>query len=424
VIGGTSTLTAASGAAVSGQAHAGELGAALRRAQRPGRWLAWGLLAPSVLFLVMFFVLPILAFLARAVDNADIRASLPRTVEAIAAWHGQEGLPDDAVAAALALDLRALDPQAAAVLGRRLNQLATGYRSLILATYHGLGDSQGAVTVSDLTALDRRWGERRYWATLRQNSGLVTLHHLLASVDLERDENGHLVRVPEERRVFLLVIARTFSISAAVTGLCLLLGFPVALVIARARPATANKLLLLVLLPFWTSVLVRTAAWVILLQQHGLANQALTTLGLVSEPLALIFNRTGVYVAMTHVLLPFMILPLYSVMRRIPSDYMRAAASLGAPPHFAFVRVYLPQVLPGLVAGSTLVFVTSLGYYITPILVGGPSDQMLSYFVAFFTNESVNWGMASALASMLLLLCLLVYAAVGRTVGFQRLRLG
>src|SRR5262249_28055865 len=162
---------------------------------------------------------------------------------------------------------------------------------------------------------------------------------------------------------------------------------------------TANLLLILVLLPFWSSLLVRATAWIVLLQDEGLVNQALMALGITTHPIRMIFNRIGLTIAMTHVLLPFMILPLYSVLRGIPREQWRAAASLGANPLVAFARVYLPQALPGIVAGSTLVFVVSLGYYVAPALVGGPRDQMIGYFVAYFTSSTANWGMASALGT-------------------------
>jgi putative spermidine/putrescine transport system permease protein len=182
--------------------------------------------------------------------------------------------------------------------------------------------------------------------------------------------------------------------------------------------------MIFVLLPFWTSLLVRTASWIVLLQREGLVNQTLQATGLIDEPLALIFNRAGVYIAMTHVLLPFMLLPLYSVMRGIPPAYARAALSLGAPPLAAFLKIYLPLSMPGVAAGCLLVFILAIGYYITPALVGGAADQMISYFVAFYTLETVNWGMAAALGTVLLVATLILYLLYARLVGIDRLRLG
>jgi len=179
-----------------------------------------------------------------------------------------------------------------------------------------------------------------------------------------------------------------------------------------------------VLLPFWTSLLVRTTAWVVLLQNQGIVNEVLIWLGIVQAPVQLIYNRIGVYVAMTHVLLPFMILPLYSVMRGISPNYVRAAKSLGAPPTTAFLRIYVPQCLPGIGAGCLLVFILALGYYITPALVGGAGDQMIAYFIAFYTTSTINWGLASALGAVLLAATLMLCALYNRLVGTDRLRLG
>ena len=217
--------------------------------------------------------------------------------------------------------------------------------------------------------------------------------------------------------MFLELFGRTLRISAVVTLVCLLIGVPMAVTMAGASPARANALLILVLIPFWTSLLVRSTAWVILLQSHGIVNTALVSLGVLEHPAALIFNRLGVYVAMVHVLLPFMVLPLYGALTGIPRETMHAASSLGASPWAAFVRVYVPQALPGLLAGTGLVFVLALGFYVLPALVGGPGDQMIGYFIAYFTTTTVNWGMASALGTILLFVVVALYAVLGRLIG-------
>jgi putative spermidine/putrescine transport system permease protein len=172
--------------------------------------------------------------------------------------------------------------------------------------------------------------------------------------------------------------------------------------------------MVLVLIPFWTSVLVRVAAWIVLLQSEGLVNKALIGAGLIDQPFALLFNRVGVYISMTHILLPFMILPLYSVMKSVPPTYQRAAVSLGSHPFAAFWRVYVPQTYPGIGAGVLLVFILAIGYYITPALLGGPNDQMVSYYIAYFTNVTINWGMACALGALLLAATLVLYVIYGR----------
>lgn len=379
------------------------------------------LLAPSILFLAVFFVAPIGLFLFRSVDNSEVPRWLPRTVARIGEWDGS-ALPPEAAYRAIAEDLRALvDTTALPLLGRRLNHAIPGFRGLIIATANRVAlDRPGSVR-EQLVALDARWGDPLYWQAIRRERHRLTPFYLLSALDLRQRADGSLERVPAESAVFLDLFGRTLHISAAVTLLCLLIGFPVAVTMAGSSPSVANALLILVLVPFWTSLLVRSAAWVILLQNRGLVNQALLGLGLFERPAPLVFNRTGLYIAMVHVLLPFMILPLYSVLKGIPPELTRAAASLGAGPVTAFRRVYVPQALPGLAAGSSLVFVLALGYYITPALVGGPGDQMIGYFIAYFTNTAVNWGMAAALGTILLFVVAVIYLVLGRVVGLERL---
>jgi putative spermidine/putrescine transport system permease protein len=204
---------------------------------------------------------------------------------------------------------------------------------------------------------------------------------------------------------------------------CLLLGYPLAYWLSTLTARQANMCMILVLVPFWTSILVRVAAWIVLLQSNGLVNRGLMEIGLIDEPLALLFNRLGVIIAMVHILLPFMILPLYSVMKSVPPTYLRAAVSLGSSPLAAFFKVYVPQTYPGIGAGGLLVFILSIGYYVTPALLGGADDQMLSYYIAQYTNVNVNWGMACALGAVLLFTTLALYG-IYRKVGKAELSLG
>ncbi|MEO6322814.1 MAG: ABC transporter permease, partial [Polaromonas sp.] len=265
-----------------------------------------------------------------------------------------------------------------------------------------------------LLAHDPRWADLPYWWAIAKNSSRWTPDYLLASVDLKRDAQGQVVRVGAEEAAFSDILVRTFSISAVVTLLCILLGYPLAYWLSTLNERRANLMMILVLLPFWTSVLVRIAAWIVLLQSNGLVNRFLMFTGLTGEPVPLLFNRLGVIIAMVHILLPFMILPLYSVMKSVPGNYVRAAVSLGSTPLAAFFRVYVPQTYPGVAAGGLLVFITSIGYYVTPALLGGAGDQMLSYYVAQYTNVDVNWGMACALGSVLLATTLILYAVYRR----------
>lgn len=273
-------------------------------------------------------------------------------------------------------------------------------------------------------AEDARWVDPVYQAAIRRAADRNTDFFLLKSLDLARDDQGRIGVAPPDQRMFIPVLLRTLSISLTVTALCCLLGYPLAWAMVHATPFWARVLMLGVLFPFWTSLLVRTAAWVIVLQREGPVNKLLQWLGVISEPLTLVFNRFGVIVALTHVLLPFMVLPLFSVMRSIPGTYMRAAKSLGARPLRAFLGVYVPQTLPGMSAGAILVFIMAIGYYITPALVGGPNDQMISYFIAFYTNNTINWGLASALALNLLVMTMVLYALYQRIVGNGKAQAG
>ncbi|HET6720396.1 MAG TPA: ABC transporter permease, partial [Rhodocyclaceae bacterium] len=270
-----------------------------------------------------------------------------------------------------------------------------------------------------LIEADARWGETATWALVARNGHAYTSHYLLAATDHVIDADGKIADAPEDEAIYTEIFARTFWMSLIVTVWCLLLGFPLSYLLATLPARKANLLLILVLLPFWTSILVRVAAWIVLLQSEGLINQALMLSGITDAPLQLVFNRFGVYIAMVHILLPFAILPMYSVMKGISPTYVRAAVSLGCPPIKSFWKIYFPQTIPGVGAGGLLVFILSMGYYITPALLGSPKEQMASYFVAFYTNETINWGMAAALSTILLAATLVLYAAYNRMVGGQ-----
>ena len=397
---------------------------ALKKSERREQLKAVALVLPLFLFLLACFVAPIGAMLARGVTDTDIPRILPRVSAELAHWDGRE-LPPEAAYAALIADLRtAREAGTLASAATRLNYDVAGFRSLMFATGRVLPAELTVSARASLLAIDPKWGVRETWMALRRAGGPITDFYVLAAVDLRHDANNAIVGAPPEQAVFRTVLGRTLWISAMVTLMCLLLGYPVAFFIARQPPSRASLLLFLVLLPFWTSLLVRTVAWVVLLQREGILNNVLISLGLITEPIRMIFNRFAVYVAMVHVLLPFMILPLYAVMKGVSPSYVRAASSLGARPATAFRRVYFPQTLPGVGAGCLMVFIQALGYYITPALVGGADDQMISYFIAFYASRTVNWGMAAALSIMLLATTLALYAVYNRLVGVEKMRLG
>jgi putative spermidine/putrescine transport system permease protein len=385
----------------------------LGRAERVRKLRAFALTLPLLVFLMLTFLVPIAALLKRAIENPEVANALPRTVSALERWNRRDPPPDEAYAAVLA-DLGALPDSAdAGALARRLNSEVPGARSLVMNAYKALplgGVATPGQAKARLTALDERWADLKYWQAIAKNGSRWTGDYLLASVDLKRDAQGTIERMAPDQRVFGRILVRTFEISMIVTAWCLLLGYPLAYWLSTLPARQANILMIVVLVPFWTSILVRVAAWIVLLQSAGLVNRALIATGVIDHPLALLFNRTGVIIAMTHILLPFMILPLYSVMKGIPPSYLRAAVSLGSTPLAAFFRVYVPQTYPGIGAGALLVFILSIGYYVTPALLGGADDQMLSYYIAQYTNVNVNWGMASALGALLLAATLVLYA--------------
>jgi putative spermidine/putrescine transport system permease protein len=221
--------------------------------------------------------------------------------------------------------------------------------------------------------------------------------------------------------VYLTVIWRTFRVSALVTLACIALGYPLAYVLAGLRPRVASLLMILVVLPFFTSIIVRTYAWMVLLGTKGIVNSYVVALGLAAQPLPLLYNEAGVLTGMTYVLLPFMVLTLYSVMRGIDPALVRAAHGLGASRFEAFRRVFLPLTFPGLAGGTLLVFILGLGFFITPALMGGPSDIMIAMLIEREVEITLNWAFASALSVILLAFTVAGFAVYNRVVRVDRL---
>ncbi|MEO6352001.1 MAG: ABC transporter permease [Oxalobacteraceae bacterium] len=389
----------------------------LHRAQLRQRIMALTLIAPLAIFLMITFVVPIGVLLKRAVENPEVASTLPHTVAALSKWDRKE-LPGDAAYIALAQDLTLAKQQnAAGKLAHRINSEIPGARSVIMRTMRAMPpvDADGTLIPASgirqaLIELDEQWAQPEYWRVIAKNGSMYSPYYLLASVDMRQDSLGNITKKPDDQSAYRQIFGRTFLISLIATLSCLAIGYPLAYWISTMSERRSNLFMILVLIPFWTSILVRVASWIVLLQSEGLVNSALMSLGITHAPLELLFNRIGVYISMTHILLPFMILPLYSVMKSIPPTYLRAAISLGSHPFAAFWRVYVPQTFPGIGAGSLLVFIIALGYYITPALLGGPNEQMVSYYVAYFINVTLNWGMACALGALLFAATLVLYS--------------
>jgi putative spermidine/putrescine transport system permease protein len=400
----------------------------LRRATSRRRVRTFMLVLPILAFLSVTFVMPVVDMLFRSVDNQIVSSVLPRTTIAIQSWDpASENLPEDFVFEAIVLDIQAaFKNKRLGRAGRRLNFEKTGMTSLFRKSGRRVKNITEPPFRDQLIEVDRRWAELDTWTLIRRESGTTTESYFLSAADLTFDESGGISWKAEERRIYLFLFYRTMWMSALITVFCLVLGYPVAYLLATLPVRQSNLLLILVLLPFWTSLLVRTTAWIALLQSEGVLNDIMVFIGVVSDDgrFQLIHNKFGTFVAMTHILLPFMILPLYSVMKTIPPSYMRAARSLGAPPLIGFLRVYMPNTVPGIGAGCILVFILSIGYYITPSLVGGQTGTFISNFIALHISETLNWGLAAALGVILLAVVLFLYFLYDRIVGVSNMKLG
>ena len=388
------------------------------------------LIAPLLLFVLLTFIAPIADMLFRSVENSIVADTLPQTVKELASWDSDSGqLPSESVYAALARDLKiAVKAKNHTKLGSRLNYQKTGTSSLFRQTGRKIKklDFENTPSFKDaFEKMNKKWSDPAVWQTIQQFSNKYTDGYFLAAADLTRTSSG-IKEVPEDQRIYYTLLLRTLSMSVTITFMCILLGYPVAFLLATLPLRSSNVLMILVLLPFWTSLLVRTSAWKVLLQNQGVINDFLVWIGIVADGnrLELINNVTGTVIAMTHILLPFMILPLFSVMKTIPPTYMRAAKSMGANDFTAFRRVYFPQSIPGIGAGSILVFILSIGYYITPEIVGGTKGVFISNRIAYHISSSLNWGLGAALGAILLVVVLALYWLYDKFVGIDNVKLG
>lgn len=404
------------------------LKAALRQALRREKIRALVLIAPLLLFVLLTFVAPIADMLFRSVENGIVEDTLPRTVAELNSWDpAKNPLPDEATYKALFEDLTiAVKEKTHTRLGSRLNYEQSGISSLFRKTGRALRKFDEAGSFKDqFIKADDKWGAPETWQVLKLYSPRVTPGYFLNAADAELTPDGIKMK-PEDDRIYLFLFGRTLMLSIAITVSCLLLGYPIAFLLAALPLRTSNLLMILVLLPFWTSLLVRTSAWKVLLQQQGVINDFLVWIGFVSDAdrLVMINNQTGTIIAMTHILLPFMILPLYSVMKTISPSYVRAAKSLGANDWIAFWRVYFPQSVPGIGAGAVLVFILAIGYYITPELVGGTSGIFISNRIAYHISSSLNWGLGAALGALLLIAVMILFVVYDKIVGIDNVKLG
>jgi len=397
----------------------------LKRAERRNKIRALLLVLPLALFITITFVIPIISMLMRSVDDKQINTVFPKTFELYKQWDQKE-LPSEEIYASLFNEIMTADKRQVGKASTRMNYSKSGWKSLIKKSKRKFKKIEEGPYKEQMIAIDKKWADMEYWKALGQMVDPITFGYYLNAVDLKYDSNKKIVRQPEKRRIYNYTWYKTIKISVLVTLFCLILGYPIAHLLATLPLKLSNLLMIFVLLPFWTSLLVRTVSWIVILMQNGIFNNILVWAGIVSDDnrIQLIYNETGTLIAMTQILLPFMVLPLYSVMKTIPPSYMRAALNLGAQPMHAFYRIYMPQTVPGISAGGLLVFVLAIGYFITPELVGGSDGQLIGHWIAYHLKSSLNWGLCSALGTILLVAMLVLYWVYNKIVGIENIKLG
>jgi putative spermidine/putrescine transport system permease protein len=397
----------------------------LRRAERKNKIRALFLVLPLALFITVTFVIPIISMLTRSVDDKQINTVIPKTFELYKQWDQKE-LPSEEMYATIFNEIMTAEKWQIGKASTRMNYSKSGWKSLIKKSKRKFKKIKEGPYKEQMIAIDKKWADMEYWKALGQMVDPITFGYYLNAVDLKYDSNKKIVRQPEKRRIYNYTWYKTIKISVLVTLFCLILGYPIAHLLATLPLKLSNLLMIFVLLPFWTSLLVRTVSWIVILMQNGIFNNILVWAGIVSDDnrIQLIYNETGTLIAMTQILLPFMVLPLYSVMKTIPPSYMRAALNLGAQPMHAFYRIYMPQTVPGISAGGLLVFVLAIGYFITPELVGGSDGQLIGHWIAYHLKSSLNWGLCSALGTILLVAMLVLYWVYNKIVGIENIKLG
>ncbi len=398
----------------------------LARAMFRRKLIATLLVLPLFLFILLSFILPIGQMLFRSIDNPELQEGIPETLRLLEQWDRQD-LPPEEVYATLAREMiKGQEDRTIGKVGARLNRELPGARSLFNKTIRQIRSLEAGPYKEVFLKVDKEWGNVELWKNIDRMGRTYTAAYFAAAVDMRMDGDSNFIAQPDYKQIYVKLFGRTLWMSVVVTVCCLALGYPVAYLLATLPMRTSNLLMIMVLLPFWTSLLVRTTSWIVILGKEGVLNELLVWVGILSDDnrLDLMFNQSGVVIAMTHILLPFMVLPLYSVMKGIPPSYMRAARSLGANPALAFWRVYVPQTIPGIGAGCILVFIVAIGYYITPALVGGQDGEMISNQIAYHMQKSLNWGLAGALGTILLAGVLALYWLYNKVVGIDNMKLG
>jgi putative spermidine/putrescine transport system permease protein len=398
----------------------------LKKAERKNKIKAMLLVAPLFLFILITYLMPIGDMLFRSVDDRMISSKLPNTFAELAKWDGKE-LPDEATYEAFYKDFYPLAiAKESGKLYQRLNYEKSGFSSGLKKTNRKIKKFEKGNYKEQFMATHKIWNNVEYWVALKNTAPKWSYAKYLKGVDLKLDPDRNIIQMPEDRKIYKTLWLRTLKVAFFVTIFCFILSYPIAHLLATLPMKYSNLLMICVLLPFWTSLLVRTSSWMVLLQQQGPINDFIVMLGLTANDARpeLMYNVVGTFVAMTQILLPFMVLPLYSVMKTISPSLMRAGKSLGGTPFVAFRKIYFPLTVPGIGAGSLLVFILAIGYYITPALVGGASGSLISNTIAYHMKSSLDWAFASALGAMLLTGVLVIYWLYNKLVGIDNIKLG
>ena len=405
------------------------LSVSLKKAERKNKIKAFLLVVPLLLFLIITYIFPIGDMFMRSIDDKMVTNMLPKTFKAMEKWDGQE-LPSEEVFAGFYSDFKILvKNKEHGKLAQRLNKEKNGFNSTIKKLFRQVQRNkidEGQSIKEQIMKVHKRWRDVEYWQAIKRTAPPYTTAKYLKGMDMYYGPDGSIMQVSEDRRIHRILWLRTLEIAFFVTLFSFLMGYPIAHLLATLPMKYSNLLMICVLLPFWTSLLVRTASWMILLQQQGIVNDFFVMIGLVADDNRpeMMYNKVGTYVAMTQILLPFMVLPLYSVMKTISPSLMRAGKSLGGTPFVAFWKIYFPLTIPGIGAGCLLVFILAIGYYITPALVGGASGTLISNQIAYHMKTTLDWSFASAMGLMLLTGVLVVYWIYNKLVGVDNIKLG
>ncbi len=398
-----------------------------RQAIRREKTKALALVLPLFFFLIVFFITPIGFMLYRSFYNPTVANLAPNTVKVLEDWKDISKIPNEKTFKILAYELKSLQKdRLAGKLAEEVNRRQAQTGSVIKRTARKIQKVELDEVKNYqelLISFHKKWAETKVWTGIRAAGDKLTINYYANALDYKLEPSGKIVKQPEDTRVYLPILKRTFIIAFIITFLTFILGYPVAYYLSLIPMKKASILLIFVLLPFWTSLLVRTTAWIAILQSNGVVNKTLMSMGIIDKPLDIIYNQFSTIVAMTHILLPFMILPLYSVMKGIDPSYVRASQSLGANPFKSFIQIYFPLSLPGFSAGALLVFIIAIGYYITPALIGGVDGQLISNLVAYHMRTTNNWELAAALGSVLLVLIMALYWIYDKLVGASNIKL-